>query len=51
MQPIRYVKAHPLAVVTAFAAGAIFWPWLSGMIGGRTGVNINLPTYGSNSGG
>lgn len=50
-RPVAFVKAHPVAVVTSFAAGAIFWPWLSSMIGSRAGVNISLPTYGSNSGG
>lgn len=48
--PIRYVKSHPAATVVTFAAGMIIGPWLFGTLGRTTGVNINLPTVGSNGG-
>lgn len=47
MQPIRYVKAHPLATIATFAGGMVFGPWLVGMIGRTTGVGVNLPTVGN----
>lgn len=45
-RPIGYVKAHPAATVVTFAAGMIIGPWLFATIGGKTGVNISLPTVG-----
>jgi hypothetical protein len=46
MHPISYVRAHPAATVVTFALGMMIGPWLLGTIGSKTGVNINLPSYG-----
>lgn len=46
MHPIRYTKAHPVAVITSMAAGMIVGPWILGILGNTTGVNVNLPSYG-----
>jgi hypothetical protein len=45
--PISYVKAHPGTTVITFALGMMVGPWLLSTIGGKTGININLPSYGS----
>jgi hypothetical protein len=45
VQPIRYVKAHPLATATAFVGGMVFGPWLVGLIS-RTGATVSVPTFG-----
>lgn len=47
MHPISYVKTHPGATVVTFALGMMVGPWLLNMLGSKTGVNINLPSYGS----
>jgi hypothetical protein len=49
MHPISYVRAHPAATVVTFALGMMVGPWLLGTIGSKTGINVNLPTYGSNN--
>jgi predicted membrane protein len=46
MHPITFVKAHPVGTVVTFAAGMMIGPWLLNMLGGKTGININLPQYG-----
>ncbi len=50
MHPIGFVKAHPLGVAVSFAAGMMIGPWLLSMVAGKTGINLSLPTVGSNGG-
>jgi hypothetical protein len=40
MQPIRYVKAHPLATVVAFVGGMMFGQTLFGAVTRVTGVTL-----------
>lgn len=47
VRPVAFVKQHPLGVAVSFAAGMMIGPWLLNTIGGKTGVNISLPTYGN----
>jgi len=47
MAPIRFAKAHPVAVVTNMALGMIIGPWILGMLRGVTGVGVSLPTVGN----
>jgi hypothetical protein len=47
MHPISYVKAHPTATVVTLALGMMVGPWLLNTIGSKTGININLPSYGN----
>jgi predicted membrane protein len=47
MHPVTFVKNHPVGVIVSFAAGMMIGPWLLSTVAGKTGVNINLPTYGS----
>jgi hypothetical protein len=49
MQPIRYVKAHPLATSVAFIGGMLFGQSIFGAFGRVTG--INLPTSVNGNGG
>jgi len=46
MHPITFTKEHPLGVIASFALGMVFGPWLLSTVQGKTGVGINLPTYG-----
>ena len=48
MQPVRFVKQHPLATVTLFAGGMVLGPWLATFLASKTGVGISLPTVGGN---
>lgn len=50
MHPITFVKQHPLGVAVSFAAGMMIGPWLLSTVGGKTGINVSLPTYGNNGG-
>lgn len=47
-RPLGFVKAHPVATVVLFGGGMMMGPWLLNTIGSKTGVNISLPTIGSN---
>jgi len=47
MRPITFVKQHPVGVVVSMAAGMIVGPWLLGVLGRTTGVNVNLPSVGN----
>jgi hypothetical protein len=51
MHPIQFVKAHPLGVAVSFAAGMMIGPWVLSTIGGKTGINVSLPSYGNSNGG
>ena len=48
MQPVRFVKQHPVATVALFAGGMILGPWLAGFLGAKTGIGISLPVVGGN---
>jgi hypothetical protein len=47
MQPIRFAKAHPLAVVVSGALGMMVGPWILGVVRGLTGVGVSLPSVGN----
>lgn len=49
MRPISFVKAHPVATIVLLGLGATVLPATLGFIGGKTGVNLSLPSYGSDS--
>jgi hypothetical protein len=46
MHPLRFVKAHPVGFVVSALTGMVVGPWVLNMVGGTTGVNVNLPTVG-----
>lgn len=48
--PITFTKQHPVGVVTTFAAGMVFGPWLLSMLQGATGVGLSLPSYSGRNG-
>ena len=50
MHPLTFAKNHPVAVITNMALGMIIGPWILSMVNRATGVGINLPSYGGNSG-
>ena len=46
MKPIRFIKAHPVATILLLGTGAIILPGALSYVGGKTGVNVSLPSYG-----
>lgn len=46
MHPVKFAKAHPVAVVTNMALGMIVGPAVLSMLGRWTGVNVSLPSVG-----
>lgn len=50
MHPISYTKQHPVGVITSMILGMMVGPWILGMVGGTTGINLSVPRIGGNSG-
>jgi hypothetical protein len=46
MRPIRFARAHPVAVVTNMALGMIVGPAILGYVRRFTGVSVRLPSVG-----
>jgi hypothetical protein len=46
MNPIGFVKTHPVATVVLMATGMAVGPWILGTVSRTTGVTVRIPTVG-----
>ena len=47
MNPLTFIKNHPLATVVLMGTGMVVGPWVLGTVNRVTGVGVSLPSVGN----